>query len=144
MYWSYLTFTRLLLFYSVEEQGTITQLNNCAFYFQHLVGTLFAPIVCSCADKELFWCELSEQHPHQSIKKHIQCPIIVFFVQIRCRFNAHFSWVENKVVCILGARRDIIQLASQISKNFESTTLILFIGFSRFQLPIHRDTFIHH
>ena len=77
-------------------------------------GTLFVSIICSGADFALFWCNLhqnlktdaitapsngaiwnkfSEQHEHQSIKKHHIQSLISTFLQIRCRFNAHFSWV---------------------------------------------------
>ena len=42
------------------------------------------------------WDEVSSQTQHQSIKRHHnECPICTFLVQIRCRYNAHFSWVYS-------------------------------------------------
>ena len=47
--------------------------------------------------------EFSEQHQHQSIKKHqIECPISNFLVKIRCRFNTHFIW---DLVCCKKGRK---------------------------------------
>ena len=43
------------------------------------------------------WDKFSEQHQHQSNKKHhIQCPMgqfALFWVKIRYKFNAYFGWV---------------------------------------------------
>ena len=43
----------LFLHNKVKVMG---QLNICAFKCQHLFGTLFLSIFCSCADYALFWC----------------------------------------------------------------------------------------
>ena len=40
------------------------------------------------------WDEFNEQHHYQSVNKEpYSMPNIHFLMQIRCRFNAHFSWI---------------------------------------------------
>ena len=59
------------------------------------------------------WDEFCKQHQHQSIKSTIlNARLALFFMQIRCIFNAHFSWVKK--VC----RRNIFILQLFILKKY--------------------------
>ena len=95
--------------------STQTQLNFCALQCQHLFGTLFASIFCSGSDYAFIWCYLKQLLQKQHLvnllvlfrknlvsnistkaqKTPYLSSISMFSMQIRSRFNAHFSWGQG-------------------------------------------------